>query len=343
MAPPQVITGFNDNSQIDFFKCCLLQEKVEKLRRDFPDDPTKAHSREKIYSAKRSLRMVEYESYRNSLTLKMAEDFAGARGFRLRIWKQIDRKKPLYLEYEGKPESDAGRKFRDLDIFSRNFDTFKNQDFSNLSLILDIEKFLKSKKFDPTHTKPMFRQMTLFQAVVTELFPKLHGPSFNAKVKNFEAKWGEKSFHLNDAKRLYDLFGLGIQIWTKIEKPNRHYEIRKVWDTLYAKKLRIRMKDFDLNDRFPLTDTIEYIYDEVAINYFSCPNKNCLFGTPRRDRLERHVRSCRTETVTRYDQKKFQKSSNKVREQLAAEGILPDINYQNTMFCTYDIGNYSLK
>ena len=143
---------------------------------------------------------------------------------------------------------------------------------------------------------------------------------------------------LNDAKRFYDEFGLGIQIWTQISKPNRHFEVRKIWDTLYSKKLRIRIQDFDLEERFPLTTLVEYIYDETAINYFSCPNKNCFFGSPRRDRYERHVGNCRTTTLTIYEQKRRQKPENTVREQLAAEGILPDINFQNMMFVTYDIG-----
>ena len=150
--------------------------------------------------------------------------------------------------------------------------------------------------------------------------------------------WGNDSFQLNDAKRLHDLFGLGIQIWTMVPKSDNHREIRKIWDTIYTRKLRIRVKDFDLEERFPLTTLVEYIYDEVAIQYYSCPNKNCYYGTARRDHLERHTRSCRTTTIVTHSQEKFCKPDNKIRQQLFKEGILPDPNFQNEMFCTYDIG-----
>ena len=336
MAPPQVSTGFSDPSQIDFFKCVLLQEKIEKIREEFPDDQTLAHTREKISNAKRSLRFSEFEPYRTSLDLKTAEEYALSRGFKIKIWKQINRRKPVFLEYETKSESDEC--LRDLDIFSRKFDSFKNQDFSELCLVLDPTKFLKTKKYNPAENKVMFRKMTLFQAVVTELYPKLQGPVFIEKVTFLEEKWGEASFHLNDSKRFYDEFGLGLQIWTQVPKPNRHYEIKKIWDTMYKKKLRLRMTNFDIDERFPLTSTVEYIYDEKAINYFSCPNQNCFYGTHRRDYYEAHISKCRTTTRVTYAQKRFQKPGNEVREQLAAEGILPDANFQNMMFCTFDIG-----
>ena len=184
----------------------------------------------------------------------------------------------------------------------------------------------------------MFRNMTLFQAIATELWPKLNGPAFFAKVAKLEEEWGKDSFHLLDADRLHKLFGIGIQIWTKVMKPNRRYEIRKIWETLYKRKVRIRIQDFNMEQRFPLSTIVEYIFDETAIHYFSCPNKKCDFGTPRYDRLERHMRGCRTEPILTHSQEKFCKPETEIREQLVEEGILPDVNYENTMFCTYDIG-----
>ena len=339
MSPPQISTGFSENSQLDFFKCFLLFKKVLKERDKNPEDPNKAHTREKIFAMKRSLDLNQYISEADSITLEKAEKFSLENFFKIRIWKQTDRKKPIFLEYESKIENDH-EKFTNFDVFSKSFDTYSNQNFANLQLILDIETFLSKKKYSPSENKPMFRTMTIFQATVTELWPKLHGPRFDLKVKELEEKWGENSFHLNDAKKFYEHFGLGIQIWTMISKSNRHYEIRKVWDSIYKKKLRIRIENFDLEERFPLSLNIEYIYDELAIQYFSCPNKNCFYGSNRQDRLERHIRGCRTKTIVTYSQERYAKPSSDVKEQLVAEGILPDVNFENQMYACYDIGSF---
>ena len=249
------------------------------------------------------------------------------------------KRKPLYLEYEA-PIDDEFTVFRNLDLFSKSFDRFSNQDFSKLQLILDIENFVKNKNYEPEKNKSMFRQMTLFQAVVSELHPKLEGRPFYAKVAEFEEKWEINSFHLNDAKKLHDFFGLGIQIWTKVAKPDRHYEVRKIWDTIYKKKLRIQLQDFDLEKRFPLSTIVEYIFDEVAINYFSCSNKNCFYGTARLDHFERHKKSCVTSTRVEYRQERNEKRGEQVREELVAEGILPDKKFENMMYCVFDIGKF---
>ena len=337
MAQPQIKTSFNNNSQLDFFKCALLFQKIQQEREKFPEDPTKAHAKDKLYHFKRTLDLSPFYAHVNSLDLETAEKFANENFLKIRIWKQVDRRKPVFLEYETKISGDPAD-FSDLDVFSKIFDTFRNQDFSNLNLILDIDKFLKTKKYAPAENKPMFRQMTLFQAIATELWPKINGPTFNKKVKEMEKRWNSDSFHLEDAKRLHDLFGVGIQIWTMIQKPDYHYEPRKIWDTQYHKKVRIRVKNFDLEERFPLTTLLEYIYDEVAIHYYSCKNKSCFYGTARRDHFETHVRNCRTEPITKYVQDRFCKPEKNIRKELAEEGILPNEDFENVMFCTYDIG-----
>ena len=163
MSPPQIITGFGGDSQIDFFKCLLLFKKIKIERDKTPEDPSKSHTREKLFSLKRTLDFSRFESYRDTLNLEIAEKFASENFLKIKIWKQIGRRKPVFLEYETKIDGDPAD-FCDLDLFSKNFDTFKNQDFRNIQLVLDISKFLSNKKYAPAENKPMFRQMTLFQA-----------------------------------------------------------------------------------------------------------------------------------------------------------------------------------
>ena len=339
MAPPQIVTSFNENSQLDFFKCILLLKKIKLERLKYPEDPSKAHTNNKLFQLKRTLDLSPFQDHLNSLDLETAEKFATENFLKIRIWKQVERRKPVFLEYEAKISDDPAD-FSDLDLFSKTFDTFRNQDFSHMSLILDIDKFLKNKKYSPAENKPMFRQMTLFQAIATELWPNLNGPTFNKKVEEMEKSWESDSFHLEDAKKLHDLFGVGIQIWTMVKKSGNHYEPRKIWDTHFNKKVRIRVKNFDLEERFPLTTSLEYIYDEVAIHYYSCKNKGCFYGTARRDHFETHVRNCRTEPVTKYVQDRFYKPENNIQKELFEERILPNENFENVMFCTYDIGKF---
>ena len=171
MPPPQIITGFSGDSQIDFFKCLLLFKKIKIERDKTPEDPSKSHTREKIFSLKRALDFSRFESYRNTLNLEIAEKFAAENFLKIKIWKQTDRRRPVFLEYETKIDGDPAD-FCDLDLFSKNFDTFKNQDFSNIQLVLDISKFLSKKKYAPAENKPMFRHMTLFQARKLTIIPK---------------------------------------------------------------------------------------------------------------------------------------------------------------------------
>ena len=49
------LTSFSDPSQIDFFKCALLFQKIEQEKENHPNEPEKAHTASKIYSMKRSL------------------------------------------------------------------------------------------------------------------------------------------------------------------------------------------------------------------------------------------------------------------------------------------------
>ena len=76
MSPPQIITGFGGDSQIDFFKCLLLFKKIKIERDKTPEDPSKSHTREKLFSLKRTLDFSRFESYRDTLNLEIAEKFA---------------------------------------------------------------------------------------------------------------------------------------------------------------------------------------------------------------------------------------------------------------------------
>ena len=180
--------------------------------------------------------------------------------------------------------------------------------------------------------------MNIFQAIVTEKFPTLHGACFEKKVVEYTKQWGKNTIDFSESKKLHALFGIGIQAWVRKPSKDRHYVNRKTFDTIYKKKVRIILDENFSGEHFETKKQIEYIFDEGALHFFSCPNKNCFFGTDRYYRFVIHQNTCKTESTVKYKQIKYEKPDNRARHELVAEKILPDAEFENTMFITYDIG-----
>ena len=307
---------------------------IRKNRARLPD---------KIRSFKQSVSSIDLSQHEEILTINAFEKFAKERYLRVRIWRQKTHKSKFYLEYESELEEQGAVNFRNLDLFSRTFDKFKNPDFKGIALILDIEKFAKNREYDAGNDRVQKRLMTIFQALVTELYPKLQGESFNRKVQTFETLWGEDSVNLSDFSRFYKLFGVGIQTWSRVTKPNRKTYCIKQFDTVYKKKVRIELEDFTENDAIPIRTLVWYIYDDKVLNYFSCLNKKCFYGTDSYYNYQRHLQNCRDKPLVKYKQVKNQKPDEKIIRELVEEKILPDTSFKNTNFATFDIGEFIIN
>ena len=340
MPKPQTLVRFHKGSSLDVLKCAYLFEKIDLEERNNPQNPEKARLPDKIRSFKQSIASIDLSGYNETITIKMLEDFAREKKLRVRIWKQKSHKSKFHLEYESELSNDELEVFRNLDLFSREFDRFKNPEFKGIALILDIENFAKKREYDAGKDQVQKRLMTIFQAVVTELYPKLQGASFNKKVKSFETLWGEDCVNLKDFLRFYKLFGIGIQTWSRVTEQSRHTYCVKQFDTIYKNKVRIELKDFTDNDAIPIRTLVWYIYDDKVLNYFSCPKKKCSYGTSRYYNYQKHLNSCRDKPLVKYKQKKNQKPDKKIIQELVDEKILPDLNFKNMHFATYDIGKY---
>lgn len=200
-----------------------------------------------------------------------------------------------------------------------------------------MTNFVKKRNFD-AENGVQIRKMRIFQAIVTERFPQLHSASFDKKVSDFEKKWEKDFVEFADSKALHNMFGIGLQVWIKKTKPDGHHVNRKVFDTIYKNKVRIIIDSEFSSERIEKTRIIDYVFDEVALHFFSCPNKNCFFGSDRYDQFLIHKNSCTTESTVKYAQVKLEKPGFQTRQELADEGILPDIHFQNFFFSTFDIG-----
>ena len=342
MAKTQTLVRFHNGSSLDALKCAYLFEKIDLEEKKNPNNPERARLPDKIRSLKQSVSSIDLSQYQETLTINDFEKFAKERYLRVRIWRQKTHKSKFYLEFESELNEQEALKFRNLDLFSRTFDKFKNPDFKGIALILDIEKFAKNREYDAGNDRVQKRLMTIFQALVTELYPKLQGESFNRKVQSFEALWGEDCVNLSDFPRFYKLFGVGIQAWSRVTKPNRETYCVKQFDTVYKNKVRIELEDFTENDAIPIRTLVWYIYDDKVLNYFSCPNKKCFYGTDRYYNYQRHLLNCRDTPLVKYKQVKNQKPDDKIIRELVEEKILPSTNFKNMHFATFDIGEFTL-
>ena len=77
---------------------------------------------------------------------------------------------------------------------------------SELAYILDINEFTRKNQYDAKNNQKDRRKMTLFHAVVHELYPQLVGSKFFEKVDQCLQKWGRPTFTLDDAKEFHDSF-----------------------------------------------------------------------------------------------------------------------------------------
>jgi len=88
---------------------------------------------------------------------------------------------------------------------------------------------------------------------------------------------------------------------------------------------------FDSETRFKV------LPDSSVKNLPRCPNKNCLFTTEHKRKMDQHVESCRGDTKSVYRQSVSGPDVNDHVSELYEEGFLPAVDYFQDFFTTYDI------
>ena len=263
----------------------------------------------------------------------IVEQIASQAKLKVNVWVQRNVNCPLRLEFEVAQENPA----HELNLFSADFDKFSNLDFSNMSLIIDIQKFATKRSYDPRNNMSPKREMTFMQAVVSEIHPKLCGFDFYAKCEEYKKKWGSTEFSFYDVQRFYQTFGIGLQIFTlRIEKDGRK-RLNKKFDTLWKRKLSLQLPKCNTCKPLNWNQMVEYIRSPEEMNYFECPHNFCFFVTNRIRDLEKHKSSCKEESEIIYEQVKYEVPDKSTKKELFSEGILPSVDFVNTMFSTFDI------
>ena len=117
MASGQTLARFFPSSNLDFYKCLKLAEKIECERNKNANFKA---SKQQIRNLKRGIDVSSHQGAEN-LTLSAAETLARENNFRLRIWKQETYRKPVFLEFESQIED---TNFTDFNLFRNGFIIF---------------------------------------------------------------------------------------------------------------------------------------------------------------------------------------------------------------------------
>ena len=255
---------------------------------------------------------------------------------KINVWYQKNYTSPVRLEFEISHEAPLF----ELNLLSRTFDRFNNINFEGLSLILDINKYLKIRKYDPDNNRLTQRKMTFVQAIATKLYPTLSGNKFSAKCFQIQEKWGSSELNFSEIYRFYKTFGIGLKIFTT--KTTGRRRLTKKYDTLWKEKIILQMTQINISKPLKFSEMVNFIYSEDDLNYFECDNGNCYFVTERYAEFETHKESCKDMSEVIYKQVRYEKPDQSTKIALVEEEILPSVNFHNTLFATFDIESLML-
>ena len=328
-----IVTRFKGSPENDLYKSLDFSLRYSELKTIKGKDPCNVD----IQRLKREFNFNYYASkLGKQISLDTLNKIEEIFKTKICIWVKKCQRDSLRVEWENAACFYDKQLKSTLNLYSTKFDQYLSPDLSNLAVILDVEKFTKNNNYDPRNNKQPWRKMTLFQAVVSELFPTMVGCAFQQKVKKFEKMWGKTEFELSEIKRFYKLFGLGIEFWTR-KSVGKTVETQKVFDSYWKKKVMLILDDFDEHQVIFTHWTLTYVLDITYTNFHGCPNKHCLFGTNNVNNLQYHLLSCRSETRVKYKQVAYAKPEDNLRQQLVDEKILPSLDYHNMYFAVFDI------
>lgn len=227
-----------------------------------------------------------------------------------------------------------------MNIFNKTFDKLNNTNFENSDLILDINGFLRKRKYDPKANTDQIRTLTFMQSITAATFPMLFGNKFLKKVDELTRRWGKPDFHVRDMRKFYNEFGVGLKIFghRKIKLNGRPWNVLdKKYESYWKKKVCLEIEGFEANKCVALSCKVKLIGDEAQLKYYECSKKHCFFATHRRELFERHVQYCRDESEIVIKQRVYKKSDESIEKELFDEGILPSVDFRNKFFGTFDI------
>jgi hypothetical protein len=334
-----VIANFSNEASHKFYLALdmflKLREKIQ-IENSSGTNTNEMWLKNKVKLAKSSGSSEPYYTQFGEPNMEVLDKIEEVFNLKIIIWYKKSKSDKVYYTWESQ-KSPVGR-INCMNIFSELFEPFSKKDLSKISLILDVQKFQEKSAASIVNTgqKNYSDKMNIFQALVRELHPKLGGQSFDEKVLDYQRQWGSDSICLSEIKKFYRYFKIGIQIW-RTESKHKKRITKKIFDSFWKNRLVLSINQLNLSKPITLETKFFYIKNLEKLNHFSCSNKYCFFGTNDLQKYRVHENSCRTEPLVKYKQQKRSKPTDTVAKELFEEGILPNENFFNFFFCTYDI------
>ena len=99
----------------------------------------------------------------------------------------------------------------------------------------------------------------------------------------------------------------------------------------------IGVEDFHEDHPIMFNAPISYIPCPSLLNSFTCPNKNCFYDSNDKQKHQRHVNYCRSETSVKCKHTIYNQPEDNIKQELVNEGFMPDIAYENFYAVAFDI------
>ena len=99
----------------------------------------------------------------------------------------------------------------------------------------------------------------------------------------------------------------------------------------------------DSESEILLDQMLEFRRDQEEFLRYECLNAKCFYATSDKYKLDRHQAVCRSTTMIKYKQEAKNKPDDSIRRQLVEEEILPDMDWHNWHFATWDVESLMSK
>ena len=333
------LVKFPSPSDDDLFRCIEFYKRYQNMIDASPSSgniQVSSISKKTMYRIKKSLDLASYTQFKSKDPIFIIGELE--RRFNLRIdiytrFSTLEKKRIVKKNYES---SNTNGKIA-INLFNSNFNKFSNPVVKGMALIIDLKTFLSNNGYNSVNNLPQWERMTFFQAVTSELKPKITGQAFFDEVKKNEVSWNAPGFHVTrDKKKLHTKFKLGLQMWV-IKKTERNLESKKVLEPVYKNRIVLAVSKFSLDLVLKTDDLVTYYRDSSAINYFACENERCKFGTNNLRNFRKHSAACASDTVINCAQKVYGRVIDTIKMELVSEGIIPSQTWECQYFCTFDI------
>ena len=198
-----MITRLPKNTKNGFYKCLDLHLKLreeKQIARSLNVIITDDWVSWKIKKIRQNISDEPYFSLFGPINISTVDQIEEKCKIRLVIWTKKSRRDPLRIGFESKH---AGTPTTDFHLFSECFDRYTNPVMDHNAVILNIGAFTKKYKYSALDNSMPFRSVTLFQALVLELHPKIVGTEFEEKVQSYRRKWVKPNLYLADIHEFY--------------------------------------------------------------------------------------------------------------------------------------------